>query len=292
VLQIWHQADVGIGFAEKAVAADPKCARYHYRLASAMGDVAISANLFQKIAMAHRIKKEIDLAVSLDPNNPEALYFLMQYYMHAPGIVGGDKAKARAVQAQIARIDPVRGAFAEIDLARLDNKDAPIEEPLRRAVASRPASVGARTALAGYLLSNKKFDEAETQAREAIRLNPDRVVAYAVLASALVRQNKWESLDPLLAQAAKAVPDDAYPYHAAAKACLDTGTELIRAERYLRLYLSQEPEQWRPTASDAHRQLGYVLEKQGRKSEAIVELQAALKLDPNSPAKKDLERLR
>jgi hypothetical protein len=35
-----------------------------------------------------------------------------------------------------------------------------------------------------------------------------------------------------------------------------------------------------------------VFEKQGRKAEAIAELQTAVKIDANSPAKQDLKRLK
>src|SRR5262249_54500279 len=69
--------------------------------------------------------------------------------------------------------------------------------------------------------------------------------------------------------------------------------DLPRAERYFRKYLSQEPEGQTPSLAAAHWRLGLVLEKQGRKPEAITEMETALRLQPSfAPAKKDLQRLR
>lgn len=55
----------------------------------------------------------------------------------------------------------------------------------------------------------------------------------------------------------------------------------------------QEPEPVAPSFAIAHWRLGLILEKQGRKSEAIAEIEIATKLDKKfEPAQKDLKRLR
>ena len=103
-------------------------------------------------------------------------------------------------------------------------------------------------------------------------------------------QSKWSDLDAALAQAERAVPEDFTPYYRAASECLQRKLELPRAERYLRKYLSQEPEPRSPSLGMAHWKLGLVLEQEGRKSDAITELQAAVKLDAPG-AKADLKRI-
>jgi len=69
-------------------------------------------------------------------------------------------------------------------------------------------------------------------------------------------------------------------------------TGLTRGESYFRKYLTQEPEPYSPNHSQAHWRLGQVLEKEGRKPEAIAEFQASVKLDPDSPARQALKRLK
>ena len=77
-----------------------------------------------------------------------------------------------------------------------------------------------------------------------------------------------------------------------AQALLEIGKDFPRAEGYARKYLSQEPEGEEPDTADAHRLLGLVFEKEGRKPEARAEIQTALRLRPNfKAAKDDLKRL-
>ena len=106
---------------------------------------------------------------------------------------------------------------------------------------------------------------------------------------------RWPPADwPITAirsEGEKADTDNLIPYYRAANNCLARKVELPRAERYFRKYLSQEPEAEAPNHAAAHWRLGLVLEQEGRKPDAIAELQAAAKMDTNSPAKVDLKRL-
>ena len=97
----------------------------------------------------------------------------------------------------------------------------------------------------------------------------------------------------MIAQAEKTVPDDFIYYYRAGRALLNSGKDNARAEKYFRKYLSQEPEGNTPTLAAGHWQLGLVLEKLGRKQDAITEVQTALNLDPKlKTAKEDLKRLK
>jgi tetratricopeptide (TPR) repeat protein len=217
---------------------------------------------------------------------------MIGFHLQAPSVIGGDKAKARAFAERLMKIDPVEGYDAQVALARFDKQEDRVEGLLRKAVEARPASYDARMNLGNWCGNHKKFAEGESNAREAVRLHPDRAAPYGLLAAVLVHQDKWTDLDAVLAQAEKADPDNLWPYFRAANNCLARKVELPRAERYLRKFLTQEPEPHTPSLATAHWRLGLVLEQQGRKPEAIAELQQAVKLDVNSPAKADLKRLK
>src|SRR6185369_4358166 len=96
---------------------------------------------------------------------------------------------------------------------------------------------------------------------------------------------KWPELERALSDSEKAIPDNLTPFFIAAVNCLALDRELDRAVQYLRKYLAQEPEPNMPSMADCHWRLARVLEKQNHKPEAIAEYQAALQMDPNSPAK-------
>jgi tetratricopeptide (TPR) repeat protein len=191
------------------------------------------------------------------------------------------------------RIDPVEGYLAQVTVARYDKQGNRIEELLRKAVEAGPNSYQAHVNLANFCLNPlKRNGEAEAHAREALRIDPSRANAHSALAVSLIAQDKWAELDGALAQAEKDVPDNLFPYFRAGQSCLARPNELARGERYFRKYLTQEPEPYSPNHSQAHWRLGQTLEKLGRKPEAIAEFQASVKLDPDSPARQDLKRLK
>jgi tetratricopeptide (TPR) repeat protein len=288
--EVQGDLDAAEKLAERAVAADPKQAQYHYRLSSIVGQKAQKAGVLRQVGLGRSFKKECEAALALNPNHIEALKNMMQFHLHAPGIIGGDKAKANAIADQLLKLDPVEGFQAQIEIARAEKQDANVDGIVRKVLEMRTETFQAHMMVGNYLVAQKKYDEAERHAREAIRIHPDRAVPHSLLAAMLVRQDKWSDLDAALGQAEKDVPDNLYPLYRAGNALLDRKVDLARAERYFRKYLSQDAEFRMPSHSVAHWRLGLVLEQQGRKPEALAEYQTAIKLDPNSPAKQELKK--
>jgi tetratricopeptide (TPR) repeat protein len=113
-----------------------------------------------------------------------------------------------------------------------------------------------------------------------------------VLAAVYAGRGDWNALEAILAAAAHEVPDDGAAYFRAAERLIADHREPARAERYLRLYLAQEAEGNQPTAADARWQLGVALQAQGQEASAIREWKAAVQLDPESAAARELKRTR
>jgi len=284
--------DAPLPAAEKAVALDGHTAKYHRQLAEVLGVAAQHANVLQQALLARRFRKEIDTALALDPRDTQAWRDLMEFYLLAPGIIGGDEAKAAIAAQRLGAIDSVEGLLAQSRLAEYYKQPGKSEEFLREAVRAEPASYRARIALAQFYLApaHRNLQDAERHAHDALTLDATRVDAYTVLAEAYASGEKWSELDGIVAAGAKEVPDDLAPYYRAADRLLSADRDLPRAERYLRTYLQQEPEGNQPSAAEAHWKLGLVLEKQARKSEAAGEWREALRLDPRSPAAHELKR--
>ncbi len=281
--------------AEKAVALDERNANYHYMAGGIYGQMAEKASIFKQMGLARRFKKEAEQAIVLDPNHLDARSALMEFYWEAPGIVGGDKKKAYAMAQEIQRINPARGFLAYAELAAREKDQAKMADFYLKAVEANPRDYNAQLTLASYYGSDgqKKYDLAENHAREGLKLDPGRASAYSILAILFALRERWADLDAIIGQAEKNVPDNFNPYYQAGRILLNTGKDLPRAERYFRKYLTQEPEGNSPHWAAAHWRLGLVFEKQGRKPEAIAEIEAAAKLEPNfEPAKKDLKRLK
>ncbi len=294
IKQAYGDLDAALKLAQKAVALDGKNGRYHFQLAQIYGEMAQKAGIFKQLGLAHKFRDEAEIAAQLDPNYVDARVGLMEFYLQAPGIAGGDKKKARAIADDISRINPVEGYLAQARLAQEAKDTAKQETALLKAVEAGPRNYEPNVTAGNFYGERlKKYDLAEKYLRVALQIDPERSGAYAGLAQVYAAQQRWGDLDALLLQAEKNVPDDFNPYYQAAKTILLQGGDLARAERYLRKYLTQEPEGGAPDLAATHWRLGLVLEKQGRKPEAISELQAAVQMKPDfNEAKKDLKRLK
>jgi tetratricopeptide (TPR) repeat protein len=297
----FFHVDSAIATAEKAVAAADKSAEARIQLTNSLGAKLIINNTgtFERMNLARRFRKEADRSLELDPQNLDALEASARFYWEAPGMLGGDKAKALQLSDRIANLDPARGAaikagfLVEKDKAK---RDAAVEVLWKAAVAAAPNSADAHAGLseAYFKEGTGNLSLAETEARRALTLKPSRITAYRQLAEIYARTARWDDLDKLLKQAHTAVPDDLSPDYQAARIILvsDAKAQFAHAEQYLHAYLGQPAEGQEPPLAAAHWRLGLILEKQGHHAEAIKELQTAISMDSSlEGAKKDLERL-
>jgi len=295
VKQAFGKTDESVQYAEEAVKADPNKAKYHLQLAGALSDQAEKAGFFKKISLAGRIRSELETSVRLEPKNTDCLMGMMLFYQEAPGVAGGSKDKARQTADEISHIDASKGYLAQARLARFNNEKDKLEGLYLNAVKADPKNVEALIELASFYASDaqKKYDEAAKYARQAIELDHSRATPYVVSAEVLSFKKDWENLESLLSQAEQANHDDLNPFYQTGRTLLQLDDQLSRAERYLRKYLSQDPEGGTPSLSAAHWRLGLILEKEGRKADAIKELEESLRLQPDfENAKKDLKRLK
>ena len=248
--------DAPLGLAEKAVRLDGGVARYHRQLAEVQGVMAQHAGVFQQFMLARKFRSEIDATLRLDPRDTQALRDLLEFYLLAPGVVGGDAKKAAPVAERIAAVDAAEGYLAKARIAEFQKDHARTEEMLRRAAEVRPASYKALAALGKALSAERREDSAvEDVGKSAVALDPGRIEGYCILAEVYARRSDWNALEATLAAAAKAVPDDAAPYYRAAEVLIAEQRDPARVERYLRAYLAQEPEGNQPTAATAEREL-------------------------------------
>ena len=280
--------------AEKALSSDPNNARYHLLVANICIELGQQAGVFKGMGLAHRFKEEAEKAASLDPKYVDPRESLMEFYFDAPGIAGGDKKKAWALADEIARIDATRGLLAQASLAAKEKNPSKQEDFYRKALAAAPNDFRVLSTIASFYSSDaqKKYDLAEKYALAALKLDETHEGPFVALAIAYATGARWQDLDMAMARAEKNVPDDFGAFYQAGKVLLFSAKDLPRAERYFRMYLTIEPEGGEPHHAAAHWRLGLVLEKAGKKTEAIAEMEEALRSQPDfKEAKEDLKRL-
>jgi tetratricopeptide (TPR) repeat protein len=96
---------------EQAVQLDSGNSEYHRWLGRTYGQQAQHAG-GEAFFLARKVKTHLEKAVELNPDNIEARFDLMEYYLQAPAFLGGDAAKAKAQAAEITKRNAVAGRKA------------------------------------------------------------------------------------------------------------------------------------------------------------------------------------
>jgi tetratricopeptide (TPR) repeat protein len=104
--------DRAIEWLEKAVQRDSGNSNYHLWLGRAYGHQAEQSAVCIQPFLAKKVKEQFEQAVALDPENLTARADLMEYYLKAPGFLGGSKEKAWQQAEEITRRDVDQGIQA------------------------------------------------------------------------------------------------------------------------------------------------------------------------------------
>jgi tetratricopeptide (TPR) repeat protein len=157
---------------EKAVAVDPRNAVYHDWLGRAYGRRAETSSVFTAPFYAIKTREAFEKAVALDPANVEALSDVFEYYLEAPGALGGGVDKAEAIAARIGRLDAAEFECKQAALAEKRKQFAAAEQHLRRAAAMEPDHAGRVIDLAEFLSRRGRHEESDELLRAAEDRNP------------------------------------------------------------------------------------------------------------------------
>jgi len=158
---------------QKAVAMEPKNSEYAHWLGRTFGRRAETSSLFTAPSFASKARQYFELSVALDPHNEEALNDLFDYYLQAPGFLGGGYDKAQQLAKKIAERNEAEGHFAEAQLADKRKQFDTAEEQLRRAMELAPRHVGRILDLAKYLAKRGRYQESEAALDKAERIAPE-----------------------------------------------------------------------------------------------------------------------
>jgi len=175
---------------EKAVAADPAGSESYHWLGRAYGRRAETSGFLTAPRWASRCRQAFEKSVALDPRNLAAINDLFEYYLQAPGLLGGGVDKAAALVDKIRPLDAVEHQWA---LARLAQKrrDFPVaEQHLRRAVELAPREVGRVLDLAQFLAGQGRHKESDEAFRLASEVAPDHPRLLFARASVYVEHKR------------------------------------------------------------------------------------------------------
>lgn len=231
---------------EKAVAAEPNNAQYHYLLGAAYGEMAQRASTMAKMSLAKKTRAELERTVALNPRHTEARFGLISYYLAAPGFLGGGEDKAVAQANAIKAYDAIDGHRAHARIYTHQKKSDLALKELVTGVRENPKNPKAHYALGNYYLNEKKWPESLHEYDMALQLDPAFMPAYLRIGQLAARSE----------------------------------SNYARGEEALRKYLAYKPTLNEPGHGSTWYAIGLIQEKQGRKADAKTSFTNALKILP------------
>jgi len=236
--------DAGIPACEKAVSMAPNNGLYHLWLGRIYGEKADRASFLKAVGLARKVRTQFERAVEFSPNSWEARTDLAEFYVEAPGIVGGGEDKALAQAELLALLNPAMAHWLKARIAEKNKDNASAEREYRAAIDASHGGARAWLNLAGFYRHTNRFDEME-QALHTMESRPlDHPAALVDAAGMLLR----------------------------------TARDYPMAIQLLRRYLSSSTTVEEAPVFKAHYLLGEVLEKQGDRPGAEEEYRATLVL--------------
>jgi Flp pilus assembly protein TadD len=196
---------------ERAFTIEPDNSGYALWLGRSFGRRAETSSPFFAPGYASKARAYFEKAVALDPQNGEALNDLFDYYLQAPGFLGGGYDKAEAIAKRISERNPAEGHFAEAQLADRRKQFANAEEHFRRAIELAPRQVGRVLDLAKYLARHGRTSESEAVFDKAEQLAPNSPkVSFARAQMYIEQKRNLDQAKALLRQYLQSnlTPDD------------------------------------------------------------------------------------
>ena len=254
-LEDWDRA---IPACEKAVASAPNNSSYHLWLGRTYGEKADASSFFTAAGLAKKVRTEFERAVELDPNNVDARTDLAEFYLEAPGIVGGGQDKARAQAAKLGTLDDAKAHWINGRIAE----------------------------------KKKDLATAEQEYQAAIQADHGSADSWLNLASFYRHTGRLDEMEKVISRASSAPAREPVVLMDAAETLIRAGRNFPGAIQLLRQYLASSSTVEEAPTFKAHYLLGTILEKQGDKRAAAQEYSAALTLAKNfSRAQEALNRV-
>ncbi len=138
----------------------------------AYGRRAETSGPFSAPGFASHARKYFETAVQLDISDKEATGDLLDYYLEAPGFLGGGLNKAQDLAQKVLAADPAEGQHMLAMLAEKSKDYTNAEAHLRRAIDLAPKQASRVMELARFLAKRGRVKESDGLFDQAMRMAP------------------------------------------------------------------------------------------------------------------------
>jgi tetratricopeptide (TPR) repeat protein len=177
---------------EEAIDLNENVSKYHLMRGNILGQKAMNANVISQGFLAPKIKNAFLRASELDPSNVATRIALFNYYVVAPGIMGGSGEKAMEQANVIVQLNPYRGYLLLANYyVRMKNDTAEAEKQIKKAIAFKPDTGDGYKQLGYIYLNQKRFADAYHQMKKYIDLEPKNPDSHDSYGDVLKAEQKY-----------------------------------------------------------------------------------------------------
>jgi tetratricopeptide (TPR) repeat protein len=156
----------------------------------AYGRRAETSSVLTAPGLASRARKYFETAVQMDILNKEASGDLLDYYMGAPGFMGGGASKAQELARKVSAAYPAEGEHMFAVLSEKDKDYDAAERHLRRAIQLEPAQASRVMELARFLAKRGRTKESDALFEQATGMAPQNRSIQFYRAAAYIEGNR------------------------------------------------------------------------------------------------------
>jgi tetratricopeptide (TPR) repeat protein len=158
---------------EKSLALASRSSDVEHWLGRTYGRRAETSSVFTAPSYASKARQHFEKAVEYDSGNMEAVNDLFEFYLEAPGFLGGGLDKAGKLANWIEKLDTAEGHYAQARLAEKRKQFDTAEQQLRRAAELAPRQVGRVIDLAQFFAKQGRLQESDAAFQRAAQIDPN-----------------------------------------------------------------------------------------------------------------------
>lgn len=178
------------GLFEHAAQLEPRTSTHWHWLGRSFGRRAELSSFVTAPGYASNARQNFERAVEMNPRNLEALSDLFEYYLQAPGFLGGGLDKAQSLIEKFGAVDEIEKHWAMARLAEQKKDFHTAEAQLRRSMELAPRQIGRVVDLAMFLAKRGRTQESDSVFEQARGIEPNHPTYLWQRANVLIEQKR------------------------------------------------------------------------------------------------------
>ncbi|HCD52557.1 MAG TPA: hypothetical protein DEQ34_08925 [Balneolaceae bacterium] len=172
---------------EEVLDKEPGSSLYHMWMGHANGRLAQNASVLRQAGYARKCRNSYQKAIELDPNNLTARKYLIDYYLQAPGFLGGGRDNAEKEATEIMNRDIEEGYLAWGRIYSYEKEFENWFQNYATAIKEHPELMAPYFELYNYYFGSEQFQNAADISRKQLSVNDTLSIAQENLQRALER---------------------------------------------------------------------------------------------------------